>query len=190
MIPTSRRPTSAEVDASAPLAERMRPRTLDEFVGQAVAGRRRPSAAPGDRAGPPPVDHPVGAAGHRQDHPRPADRDRYQGALHRVQRGAVGDQGDPQRDGGSRRDPPPDRPAHDPLHRRDPPFQQGPAGCVSPPRRSGRHRAHRGDDREPVVRGELGAALAVQGPRAEGARAARDRRNPATGAGRQRAWPR
>ena len=61
------------------------------------ADRPRPSAAPGDRAGPPAVDHPLGTAGHRQDHARPADRDRYQGALHRVQRGAVGDQGDPQR---------------------------------------------------------------------------------------------
>jgi len=45
-------PTSAEVDASAPLAERMRPRTLDEFVGQqslVAAGRPLRRAIEQDR---------------------------------------------------------------------------------------------------------------------------------------------
>ena len=58
------------------------------------------------------------------------------------------------------------RPAHDPLHRRDPPLQQGAAGRVPAARRGRRHRAHRRDDREPVVRGERRAALAVEGVRA------------------------
>src|SRR5687768_10256354 len=38
-----RPPDAAAVDASAPLAERVRPRTLDEFVGQeALVGPGRP----------------------------------------------------------------------------------------------------------------------------------------------------
>ena len=68
---------------------------------------------------------------------------------------------------------PPARPAHDPVHRRDPPLQQGAAGRLPAARRSRRHRAHRRDDREPVVRGELGAALAVEGLRAQAARRSR-----------------
>ena len=51
--------------AHAPLAARMRPQTLDEFVGQEhLVGERR-RAAPHDRARPPRVDGPVGPAGHR-----------------------------------------------------------------------------------------------------------------------------
>ncbi len=64
----------------------------------------------------------------------------------------------------------------DRLHRRDPSLQQGAAGRVSPLRRSRRHHPHRRDDREPVVRSELGAALAIESrrhPRA-GARAGDD----------------
>ena len=48
----------------------------------------------------------------------------------------------------------------DPLRRRDPPLQQGPAGRLPAARRSRRHRAHRRHDGEPVVRGERGAAVA------------------------------
>ncbi len=66
----------------------------------------------------------------------------------------------------------------DPLHRRDPPLQQGAAG-LGPARRRGRARhAHRGDHREPVLRGELGAALTLHGDRADRALGGRARRDP------------
>ena len=61
---------------------------------------------------------------------------------------------------------PTDRPPHDRLHRRDPPLQQGAAGRVPAARRGRRHRADRRDDREPVVRGQRGAAVALEGVRA------------------------
>ena len=88
------------------------------------------------------------------------------------------------------------RPAHRPLHRRDPPLQQSAAGR-RPAARRGRHRhADRRDDREPVVRGQLRAALAlarvrpqVAGRRrrahADRARAARSRARPRRAARRR-----
>ena len=48
------------------------------------------------------VDHPVGAARHRQDDAGARHRRRHARALHRLQRRAVGHQGDPRGDGGSR----------------------------------------------------------------------------------------
>ena len=74
-------------------------------------------------------------------------------------------------DGRGRAHAPHHRPPHDRLHRRDPPLQQGAAGRVPAARRGRRHRPHRRDHREPVVRGERGAAVAI-----EGVRAARPRR--------------
>ena len=68
------------------------------------------------------------------------------------------------------------RPPHHRLHRRDPPLQQGAAGRVPAARRGGRHRAHRRDDREPVVRGERGAAVALEGVRPARPRRRRGRR--------------
>ena len=157
------------VDPSAPLAERMRPRTLDDIVGQeALLGPGRPlrAAIEHDRLrsiilwGPP---------GHRQDDARAGDRQRDARAFHRVQRRDVGDQGDPRSDGGGGTGAPPLRRPDDPVHRRDPPLQQGAAGRLPAPRRVGRHRPDRRDDREPVVRGQLGAAVAIEGLRAEAA---------------------
>ena len=55
------------------------------------------------------------------------------------------------------------RPADDPLHRRDPPLQQGAAGLGAARGRGRARDADRRDDREPVLRGELGAALALHG---------------------------
>ena len=55
------------------------------------------------------------------------------------------------------------------LPRRDPPLQQGPAGRAAAGRRGGPRHADRGDDGEPVLRGQLGAAVAHAGLRAEGA---------------------
>ncbi len=77
-------------------------------------------------------------------------------------------------DQGGRRPPRHARPAHRPLHRRDPPLQQGPAGRHPAPRRGRHGHPDRRDDREPVVRGQLAAPLAL--PRRRPARA--DRRGP------------
>ena len=52
------------------------------------------------------------------------------------------------------------RRADDLLPRRDPPLQQGPAGHAAAGRRGGPRDAHRGDDREPVLRGQRRAAVA------------------------------
>ena len=61
------------------------------------------------------------------------------------------------------------RPPDDPLPRRDPPLQQGPAGCAAARRRGRAADADRRDDREPVLRGQLGAALAGPDLRARSA---------------------
>ena len=45
------------------------------------------------------------------------------------------------------------RPADRPVRGRDPPLQQGPAGCPPAPRRGRHGHAHRGDHREPLPRG-------------------------------------
>ena len=62
--------------------------------------------------------------------------------------------------------PAPHRPAHHRVRRRDPPLQQGAAGRLPAARRSRRHHAHRRHHREPVVRGQRGAAVALEGLRA------------------------
>ena len=54
------------------------------------------------------------------------------------------------------------RPADDLLPRRDPPLQQGPAGRAAAGGRGGPGDADRGDHREPLLRGQLGAALAAR----------------------------
>ena len=54
-------------------------------------------------------------------------------------------------------------PPHHPLHRRNPPLQQSPAGCVPALRRARRHHPDRRHHREPVVRSERGAAFALEG---------------------------
>ena len=46
------------------------------------------------------------------------------------------------------------------LPRRDPPLQQGPAGRAAARGRGGPGHAHRRDDGEPLLRGQLGAAVA------------------------------
>ena len=71
---------------------------------------------------------------------------------------------------------------HDRVHRRDPPLQQGAAGRAAGPRRVGRHRADRRHHREPLVRGERGAPVALARRRAEAARGAGARAGAAPGA--------
>ena len=60
--------TSPPDDALRPLADRMRPRTLDEFVGQEQVLGAGQAAAPGARTRPAAFADPLGPAGHRQDH--------------------------------------------------------------------------------------------------------------------------
>ena len=61
------------------------------------------------------------------------------------------------------------RAADDPLPRRDPPLQQGAAGRAPAGGRGRRADADRRDDREPVLRGQLGPALANADLRARAA---------------------
>ena len=62
----------------APLAARLRPRKLDEVVGQAAPARRGQAAAGADRVRPAVVGGAVGPGGHRQDERRPARRRRHE----------------------------------------------------------------------------------------------------------------
>ena len=118
-------------------------------------------AAHGDRGGAAALDDPVRAAGQRQDHARP-DRRRpcrrgVRGGERRERRPRRGAGGD--RAGRSAGGPP--AAAHDLLPRRDPPLQQGTAGHAAARGRGGARGADRRHDREPVLRGQLGAALAL-----------------------------
>ena len=126
-----------------------------------AAARARSPAAPARRAGPAVLGAAVGAAGHGQDDARPGRRrDHGQGLRADVGRHRRR-QGRPRR---HRAGPPAPRRArtgHDPVPRRDPPLQQGPAGRPAAGR-GGRHAgAHRGDHGEPVLRGQPAAAEPV-----------------------------
>ena len=158
--------TAAKDRRGQPLAERMRPRTLAEFVGQehllgpgkllrrALEAKELPSLI---LWGPP------GTA-----------RRRWRGCWRREAgarfvplsavlagvkdlREAVAEAGDAPRSA---------RRAHGAVHRRDPPLQQGAAGRAAAARRGGHGHADRRHHREPVVRGERRAAVARQGGRA------------------------
>ena len=59
-----------------PLAARMRPRTFEEYEGQAHLVGEGTALVAIARRRQPPVDHPVGAGGHRQDHARASARQR------------------------------------------------------------------------------------------------------------------
>ena len=105
--PVRLRAASPSIPSTVPLAERMRPRTLDEIVGQDEVIGARPSAARDDRARPAAVDHPLGPAGHRQDHARAADRRPHPRRLRRLQRRARRHQGGQGGDGRRRGAPAP-----------------------------------------------------------------------------------
>ncbi len=68
------------------------------------------------------------------------------------------------------------------LPRRDPPLQQGPAGCPAARGRGRPADADRGDDGEPVLRGQFRAHLPRPGLRARGAERGRRPRPPRSGA--------
>ena len=147
--------------AQSPLAARLRPRTLDEVVGQdhllaPGAPLRRSSRPTRCRSvilwGPPGTGKTTIAeliATHTKRGLRAAvggDRRREGRARgHRAGRAAAGGAGR----------------ADDPLPRRGPPLQQGPAGRPAALGRDRPAHPHRGHDREPVLRAERPAAVAV-----------------------------
>ena len=149
---------SAVPVADAPLAVRMRPRTLDELVGQEHLLGPGSTLRTAIETGEPHSMVLYGPPGVGQDD---AGADRRRGRAWSV-RGGVGGQRRPgsgaRRDRASGRAPPRHRPGDDLLPRRDPPLQQGPAGCAPAGGRGGAGDADRRDDREPLLRGQLGFA--------------------------------
>ncbi len=163
----------------------MRPASLSELIGQEHLLGPGSALRALDRGGPAPLDGALRAARERQDHARPPGR----GARGRRLRGGL------RREAGrpevraviERADAPPadERRADALLPRRDPPLQQGPAGRPAPRGRGGPRHADRGDHREPLLRGQLRAALARAGLRAPRARRRRRARAAAARAGRR-----
>ncbi len=133
----------------------------------AAPARRGHGAAARARRRAPALDDPLRPAGHRQDDARPPRR----GHGERRLRGAVGGRGRTRRGARGARarvaSPQVLRRADDLLPRRDPPLQQGAAGHAAAGGRGGARDAHRGDDREPVLRGQRRAAVAQPGLRAQ-----------------------
>ena len=158
---------------------------------------RRPGARPRaglgasarDRGGPRPLDDPLRAAGKRQDDARQDRRQRdgrrVRRALRRLGDRRAGARGDRGCARAARRA----GPAHDPVPGRDPPLQQGAAGRAAARGRGGRDHADRRDDREPVLRGQLGAPQPRPAVRAGAALARRSRADRAArrGGARRRA---
>ena len=134
--------------------------------------RRGVGAARRDRDRRAPLGDPLRAAGLREDHPGEDHRHRVPRGL---RGGLGGERGAGRGPGGDRAGggaPPGRGRADDLLPRRDPPLQQGPAGRAAAGGRGGAGDADRGDDREPLLRGQLGAALTLPDLRAARARAA------------------
>ena len=175
------------VAATAPLAERMRPRTLEEFAGQqALLGPGKPLrvAIETRRSR---LDDPVGTARLRQDHARAPDRAPHAFRLCLLQRGAQRHSRNQGRDG-RRRTHAPLRPPHHRLRRRSASLQQSSAGRFSAPRGSRKHHLHRRHHRESFLRGHRAAALAHPRLHLAGAHRTGNRRLGAPRAGRQGTW--
>ena len=126
------------VAAGRPAAGRAHaPRVARRVRRPGAPARRGLGAAHGDRGGPPALDDPVRAAGHRQDDARAAARGQrargVRGGVRRQRRSRGGARG-----ARARRAPPRhQRRAHDLLPRRDPPLQQGAAGHAAAGRGGG-----------------------------------------------------
>ena len=147
--------------ASAPLAVRMRPRTLDELVGPGAAAGAGLAAAPADRGRPAHVAAAVGAARAPARPPSPrSSASRPTGTSSRCPRS---------RPGSRRCGRPSTRPAAElvrsgprdgAVRRRGAPLLQGPAGRPAARRGEPLGDPGRGDHREPVLLGDLPAAVA------------------------------
>ena len=148
--------------------------------GPGRGARARTAAAPGDRAGPAALAGALGAARLGQDDARVRDPAPDARPLRGDERGALGREGAARGAAGGRGAQAARGTPHDRVHRRDPPLQQGAAGRAAGARRVGRHRADRRHHREPLVRGERGApvALARRGAEAARQRGARERAAP------------
>ena len=149
--------------SSTPLAARMRPRTLDEFVGPGARARAGAAPAPRDRGRPSAVAHPLGAAGQRQNDAGPRHRRRDPRALRRPSapcRAGVADLRKAVEEARARR-----RAGQrtilfiDEIHR----FNKAQQDAILPYVEDGHGDADRRDDREPVVRGQQRAAVALAG---------------------------
>ena len=184
--PDSGRTPGAET--ARPLADRLRPQSLAEVVGQEhLTGRGRRAHAPAARAKPRLADL-LGTARHRQDHggaaARPGHRPAFRadlGDLLRRARPAQGVRGRAQAPG--------DRAGDPAVRRRDPPVQPGAARRL-PAGDGGRHRhAGRRDDREPLVRAERRAPVPGPGAAVPGARSGRHRAAAGPGRGADRPGP-
>ena len=151
-----------ENQAPRPLADRLRPKTLAEVVGQDhLLGADGPIGRM-VAARQPRLDDPVGSAGLRQDDDRAAARrgdvDLHFEPLSAVFSG-VADLRKVFEAARKRRD---DGPGHAALRRRDPPLQPRPAGRVSCPYvEDGTVDPGRRHHREPVLRAERRAAVAL-----------------------------
>ena len=179
--------------AHAPLADRLRPRALDEFTGQPKLVGRGRGAAPRDRGGPRLARRSSSARRERARRRsraswRPA-RNRLRGALGRL----LGQGGRAGRDRAGPRSPRRERQAHRALHRRDPPLQQDAAGRAPAGRRVRPRDADRRHHREPLSLDHRRARLALPAVRVRGAlrgrsagRAGAGRGHPGRAAGRAR----
>ena len=171
--------------ADAPLAVRMRPRTVDELVGQAhlLGTPEQPTtlrrAIAEGRPHSMVLYGPPGTGKTTLARIVAGSANAAFEELSAVQAGRAEVRGVIDRAAHRRRRA---RRADGLLPRRDPPLQQGPAGRAAARRRGGPRHAHRGDDREPVLRGQLGAAEPHAGLRA--ARADRGGRSSRCCAGR------
>ena len=176
-----------EIPPNAPLAVRMRPRTLDEMVGQEHIVGEGSALRAAIESGRPHSAILYGPPGSGEDD---AGADRGADGRRRLRGGVGGERrqsGDPRGDRAGAGAAALLGPADDPLPRRDPPLQQGPAGRAAA---GGRGRApdpDRGDHREPLLRGERRADLPQPGLRAGAAVPGAGGSDPAPRARRSRA---
>ena len=150
--------------------------TLDGLRRPGAPARRGLGAAHRDRVRPPALDGPVRPArararprsrGSSPSTPTPPSRSSRPSRPAAPRCARCIERARQRRDGGR---------AHDLLPRRDPPLQQGPAGRAAARGRGGARDADRRHHREPVLRGQLRAALAHAGLRAARARPPRTSR--------------
>ena len=157
--------------------------------GPAASGRPGQGTAARTGGGQDPLDGAVGATRLWQDHPGAAGRALRGRGFPCHFGGALRFAGCAQGAGRGRGAVCP-RPAHGVVRRRSAPFQQDPAGRVPATYRKRRDHLHRCHHREPVVRAEFGAAVALPRTCAGAGVGRRHRGCAAHGAGRRRARPR